>query len=113
MGTSSEVTVMPDENTTKTKPPAPAEIDLSAEIVATLEAPIGQTVRCVRVYGDNYRCNWWGQEAPRDIGKPIVSGFEATELRVRRSRFLKVRKTSDGLQIQDATSRLPVIPRPK
>ncbi|MGD0770141.1 MAG: hypothetical protein ABSB42_18315 [Tepidisphaeraceae bacterium] len=109
---------MPDENTAKTKAPAatpaaPAEIDLSAEIVATLEAPIGETVRCVRVYGDNYRCNWWGQEAPRAIGKPIVSGFEATELRVRRSRFLKVKKTSDGLQIQDATSRLPVIPRPK
>ena len=109
---------MPDENTTKTKapgatPPASAEIDLSAEIIATLEAPMGQTLRCVRVYGDNYRCNWWGQEAPRDIGKPVLSGFEATELRVRRSRFLKVRKTSDGLQIQDATSRMPVIPGPK
>ena len=109
---------MSAENPAKTKapgvtPPASAEIDLSAEIIATLEAPIGQTVRCVRVYGDNYRCNWWGQEAPRDTGKPMVSGFEATELRVRRSRFLKVRKTSDGLQIQDATSRVPVIPGPK
>ena len=109
---------MPDENTAKTKSTgattaSPAEIDLSAEIVATLEAPVGQTVRCVRVYGDNYRCNWWGQEAPGAIGKPNLSGFEATELRVRRSRFLKVKKTSDGLQIQDATSRLPVIPRSK
>jgi hypothetical protein len=102
---------MPDENTTKTKAPAatpPAETDLSAEIIAALETPVGQTVRCVRVYGDNYRCNWWGQEAPRDIGKPIVSGFEATEMRVRKSRFLNVKKTSSGLQIQDATSRLPV-----
>lgn len=89
--------------------PAPSsiEIDLSAEISATVETQVGEIARCVRIFGDSYRCNWWGHEEASDSGKPIPSGFEITELRVRRSRFLKVRKTREGLQIQDVTFAIP------
>ncbi len=60
---------MLNKNTAKAKAPAAAppaaaaEIDLSAEIVATVDALVGETVRCIRVYGDHYRCNWWGPES--------------------------------------------------
>jgi hypothetical protein len=85
-------------------PKASPDADLSAEIIANVETHAGETVRCVRVYGDHYRCNWWGNEELVTKGKASASAFEAAEQRVRRSRFLKVRKTPDGLQIQDVTS---------
>jgi hypothetical protein len=100
------VNVMADETNATVKAPAvtptaPAvEMDLSAEIIANVETAAGETVRCVRVYGDNYRCNWWGHVSG-DVGnRPLTSGFEVTELRVRRSSFFKAKKTADGLKIE-------------
>jgi hypothetical protein len=94
--------VMADENNATVKPVSvtpTVETDLSAEISATVETAAGETVRCVRVYGDNYRCNWWGHVSGDVVGKPM-SGFEVTELRVRRSSFFKAKKTASGLQIE-------------
>jgi hypothetical protein len=105
---------MPEEMNTLPKPSdhGPGDtiidVDLSAEINATMEAEHGETVRCVRVYGDNYRCNWWKRGDASGAAKPMAAGFDVGEMRVQRSSFLKVSKTAEGLKIRDMT-----LPRPK
>jgi hypothetical protein len=104
---------MTEEMNTLPKPPGrkPSDtiidVDLSAEINAAMATEQGETVRCVRVYGDNYRCNWWKRRENPATGKPMATGFDVSELRVRRSSFLRVRKTAEGLRIQDLTLRPP------
>ena len=58
---------MPESDTVVAKTPTPAStanMDLSAQITATLDKRAGETVKCVRVFGDNYRCNWWVRADP-------------------------------------------------
>jgi hypothetical protein len=111
--TFTEVARMTEEMNTMPKAPAkmapdaPVDVDLSAEINAAMETERGEIVRCVRVYGDNYRCNWWKRRETPATGKPMAAGFDVSELRVRRSSFLKVNKTAEGLRIQDMTLRQP------
>lgn len=88
-------------------PPAPtAEADLSAEINAVVSKQLGETVKCVHVFDDNYRCNWWGTEPVPMTDRAMPAGFDVTVLRVRKSSFLRAHKTSEGLQIQDMTLRM-------
>jgi hypothetical protein len=106
--TITEIAIMTEELNTLPKSSAAAsdtivDVDLSAEINAAMATEHGETVRCVRVYGDNYRCNWWKRREHPTTGKPMASGFDVSELRVKRSSFLKVRKTAEGLRIQDMT----------
>jgi hypothetical protein len=82
----------------------PPDVDLSAEIIATIQTNPGETVKCVRVYGDSYRCNWWSSEEAPAATKRISTGLEITAQRVSRSSFLKVKKTAEGLMIHDVTS---------
>src|SRR4051812_9988754 len=80
-----------------------SNMDLSAQINAALDRRAGETVKCVRVFGDNYRCNWWARADPvasSSGGLPL----DGTMLRVRRSSFLTVTSTPDGLQIRGLTS---------
>ena len=75
--------------------------DLSAEISLAVEREKGEQVRCRRVFGDNYRCNWL---AP-DVRPGNRGGSLALETyRVRNSRLLRVRKTEQGLVIEDVTA---------
>src|SRR5438270_2222502 len=90
-------------------PSPPADADLSKEMDAVLERRAGETVRCVRIYGDNYRCNWWGRE---DVASGTHEDRNAvsipvTTMRVKRSRFLKANKTASGLVIEDVTCQRP------
>jgi len=82
--------------------PAPAP-DLSAEIAQSLAREKGERVKVRRVYGDHYRCNWLApDERPGNRG-----GTMALEtFRIRDSKFLRVRKTPQGLQVQDVTARV-------
>lgn len=84
--------LMPVENESISK--AEPE-DLSSAIVRAMEKRPGETVRCVRAYGDHYRCNWWAKDGDDAVGS--VTG------RIVRSRFLRVTRTSDGLVIDDLT----------
>ncbi len=77
-----------------TTPRAEAE-DLSAAITPSVDKLAGQTVRCVRVYGNHYRCNWWAKNGDDAIGS--VMG------RIVRSQFLRATMTPDGLVIVDLT----------
>src|SRR4051812_30694355 len=64
--------------------------DLSAQIErAVLRDPLDR-VRCVRVFENYYRCNWWA-EPSTNVSNPHVSewGAAATQC-VRKSQFLKV-----------------------
>ncbi|HVT89563.1 MAG TPA: hypothetical protein VHD56_11970 [Tepidisphaeraceae bacterium] len=85
------------------RPPiAMADPDLSSQINAFVEKEQGEIVKCVRVFGDLYRCNWWGHEHTDKINRPLA-GFDVTLLRVRKSSFLRVKKTDEGLRIEDKT----------
>jgi hypothetical protein len=89
----------------KTRPaPKPApQPDLSAEIAQSLAREKGERVRVRRVYGDHYRCNW----LTPDYRSGNRGGSMALEtFRIRDSKFLRVRRTADGLQVEDVTGRV-------
>lgn len=86
-----------------------ANADLSAEIVHAVERAPGDTVRCTRVAGDTYRCNWWAPEV--DAAAPASGATGGGYLtvathRVRQSRFLHVTRgpAGAGLVIDGATT---------
>lgn len=66
--------------------------DLSQAIRHSVDKGNGEEVRCVRVYGNRYRCNWWSKAQGNGIASRII-----------RSRFLKATQTPDGLLIEDLT----------
>ena len=89
----------------KTRPePKPGlGADLSAEIAQFVAREKGERVKVRRVYGDHYRCNWL---AP-DYRTGNRGGSMALEtFRIRDSKFLRVRKTDSGLQVEDVTARV-------
>ena len=91
----------------KTRPepetkPAPGA-DLSAEIATFLVREKGEHVKVRRVYGDHYRCNWL---APDDRSGNRGGSMALETFRVRDSKFLRVRKTAQGLQVEDVTARV-------
>ncbi|MEX0776306.1 MAG: hypothetical protein WD042_11430 [Phycisphaeraceae bacterium] len=70
--------------------PTPAPANLSKAIEQEVERQPGEVVRCVRVFDDRYRCNWWvGKEAWNSTGKIIGS------------KFLRANMDGDKLVIQD------------
>src|SRR2546423_14728097 len=76
-------------------------MDLSAQITATLDKRAGETVKCVRVFGDNYRCNWWVRADP--AASPSARGLSmgGTIMRGQVSSFIPVIKQPNGLQLRD------------
>jgi hypothetical protein len=77
--------------------------DLSSEIALVVAREKGERVKVRRVFGDNYRCNWLApDERPGNRG-----GTMALEtFRIRDSKFLRVKKTGAGLEIEDVTARV-------
>ena len=92
-----------------TATPRPAA-DLSREIEHTVQREPGDQVRCTKVGGDTYRCNWWSVSSPGTYDNPAMKGGQlATDHRIRKSSFLRVTKSRRGLQIVDAAA--PIAPR--
>jgi hypothetical protein len=80
------------------KPAPPA--DLSREIEGAVPREPRDRVRCVRVFGDRYRCNWWApadDEMPNGMAEWAVTAMH----RVRRSRFLRATGRGGRLVIED------------
>ena len=73
--------------------------DLSAEIVRIVDRQAGDRVRCRRVYGDKYRCNWLALEKDADGQR----GISVDTYQIRQSKFLRVTQTDKGLTIEDLT----------
>jgi hypothetical protein len=80
-------------------PPRAESADLSAEITRAVDRYPGDRVRCRRVYGDNYRCNWLAVEKQADAGR----GLALETYNIRQSKFLRVTRTAAGLHIEDLT----------
>ena len=79
-----------NEGAVETKPADSASKpsrDLSTEIAQKVDRHPGDRVRVVRVYGDNYRCNWIAPKNRLDVLETFV---------VRQSQFLNVIQSPDG-----------------
>jgi len=83
--------------------PAATAGDLSSDVEAAVEREPGDRVRATWIYGPNYRCNWWAPSNTQAYDNPGMYGLILTTHRVRKSRFLHVSKTRDGLVIHDRT----------
>lgn len=79
-----------------------AGADLSGEIQRVVEREPGDEVRCTRVGGDTYRCNWWSVAGNGGYDNPGMRGGQlATDHRIRKSAFLRVTKGRKGLRITE------------
>jgi hypothetical protein len=81
---------------------APKEVDLSTEIVESIERAVGERVTCRRIYGTKYRCNWWSPQISAKHDNPRMTGLLVTTHVVIKSRFLSVVRSEHGLIISDA-----------
>jgi len=71
---------------------------LSREIEQSMERQPDERIRTVRLFDDCYRCNWWvADKTPHPFW--LVTGT------IRKSRFVRVTKKNDRLQIDDIGSR--------
>lgn len=77
----------------KSESSAAAE-DLSRSIEQAMGKVAGERVRCVRVWGNFYRCNWW-----RSVGEDQTVGVVTN--RIVASRFVRATSTPDGVKIDD------------
>ena len=94
------------------EPPAPSRKaggdDLSSEIAAHVERQPGDAVKCRRIDGDSYRCNWWAPQGTGAYDNPGMFGMLVTTHRVRKSQFLRVTKSPTRgliLQVVDGQSK--------
>ena len=75
--------------------------DLAREVERAVPREPQDRVRCVRVFGDHYRCNWWapdlGVEFPRHTAEWAVTAMH----RVRKSRFLRATARGGRLTVED------------
>jgi hypothetical protein len=77
--------------------PLPAEQapqDLSLAIAQTMDKGPDEQVKCVRVFGDRYRCNWWVQ-GKADDWRSFGTG------RITRSSFVRATMAGEKLIIED------------
>jgi hypothetical protein len=79
----------------------PVEKDLSRDIEKAVERQPLDTVRCVRVFGNYYRCNWWCRMDGARKGLDYDWGGIATDC-IRTSRFLTATMNAGELVIQEA-----------
>jgi hypothetical protein len=76
---------------------AVAMADLSQAIAGSLERAAGEEVTSVRVFDDNYRCNWWVRDtAPGPMY--LNTG------RIIKSKFLRATMTGEKLVVEDLSS---------
>jgi hypothetical protein len=73
--------------------------DLSLELSDALPRRPGEWVRCRRISGDHYRCNWWGRRDASSGTQPDSIATAVTMHRVVRSQMLRATKTTKGISI--------------
>jgi hypothetical protein len=70
--------------------------DFSKEIESSMERRPHEQIKVVRVFDNCYRCNWWAPDkSPQSYW--LASGT------IRRSRFVRATKSTQGLLIEDVT----------
>jgi hypothetical protein len=85
--------------------PAAADGDLSREIErAVVKLPLDR-VRCIRIFDDCYRCNWWAPFIPKGLGgsrdRSEINWGTGTTHYVRQSRFLVATLREGSLTIRE------------
>jgi hypothetical protein len=76
--------------------------NLSGDIERTMEKEPYEQVRCVRVFGDFYRCNWWAPVGRRVTSVARDATYSVFETyRVRKSSFLMVSLREGRLIVKD------------
>ncbi len=85
--------------------PRVANTDLSDQIVlAMLREPLDK-VKCVRLFDNSYRCNWWAPAgAVVETQRAFAWGVAATH-HVRKSRFLNAKMVEGKLVITEPSQR--------
>ena len=90
---------MSDEN--KMEPASGARAapvtDLSAAIEGAIKREPGEEVRSVRVFDDNYRCNWW-------VRDPAPGPAYLNTGRIVKSKFLRATMRGDKMVVEDLSS---------
>ena len=90
------------ETTILKDPPAPAaDADLSTRIEQTVQREPLDKVKCVRVFGNYYRCNWWAPPVGAKAGEHTSAWGDVATQHVRKSRFLSVTLVEGQLVIKD------------
>jgi len=79
--------------------PEPRMRDLSGDLMKMLPRSSGQMVRCRRIVGDHYRCNWWGSQGESAHDNAGLSGVMITRYRVVKSRMLRATVTPEGVSV--------------
>lgn len=74
--------------------------DLSEALMTALPRDAGQMVRCRRIIGDHYRCNWWESRDSSRHDNAGSDGVMITRFRVVKSRMLRVTVTDQGMEIE-------------
>jgi hypothetical protein len=81
------------------RPERAADRDLSQEIERAVEREPLDLVKCVRVFGNYYRCNWWSR--PTDARKRSEYAWTGVIMDViRKSSFLSATMQADELVIK-------------
>jgi hypothetical protein len=80
--------------------PTATDRDLSREIERAVEREPLDLVRCVRVYGDYYRCNWWASTGGHGARQQFNWSGMMTDF-VRKSRFLNAKIDSGELVVEE------------
>jgi len=75
--------------------------DLSREVERAVPREPQDRVRCVRVFGDRYRCNWWAPFGPSEARGPMAEWALTAMCRVRKSRFLRATTRGNRLTVED------------
>lgn len=96
--------LMDELTTTKPVPAAAAAdkspVDLSGEIERSVAREPLDRVRCVRVFDDHYRCNWWSPGGDPHH-QPAQSPWAALATqRVRKSQFITARLNAGQLEME-------------
>lgn len=92
---------MSEAQKTVDKRPAPQKPeveDFSKAIEQTMTRQPDEQVRCVRVFEDRYRCNWWVRGTTGDW-LSLATGS------IRKSLFLRATKQADKLVIEEMSNR--------
>ena len=96
---------------------APAAVggDLSRQIEQMVDRQPRDAVRCVRVFGDFYRCNWWSRLGTKRAGRDFDWGGCITD-HIRQSRFIKATKRGEVIVLEnvqtDAAGRRSLVGEP-
>ena len=78
-----------------------AAADLSREIERAVPREPQDRVRCVHVFGDRYRCNWWAPTGADNSPRAMAEWAISAMCRVRKSRFLRATARGTRLTIED------------